>query len=409
MTVKLSQIAKRAVCGGLIVALSLPMAWTWNGLPRLVADESTDEVVNEEAEREIRYWIRQLDADQFAKRQEASEKLLAFGGQAIGPLEEGARNGNGEVVSRSIDILRKFATSEEEGISGQAIESLKRLAEAGNRTASRLSKAALDEVEPMRNRRGMDFARPQLADEAVFPQGGMQRSVSVKNINGDQTIEVTENGVTKKIEKSEAGKVTVTVTEGEDPAKVVSADSPELLKKQDEEAHAVYEELSKLAGEFRAPNGARRFRAQMPGFPGGGFPELPGAGFPGADFPEWADFPRGGLGADFDPIDQIQQQMERMRTERERIMAQMEEMRADRFGRFPIAPEFRRIAPPGMERRERAQPEQVSPEKQLENLKTRLAKVLEKLENEEPAERDLGEIRRLERMLEAIERSLNVK
>ncbi|MEX1042240.1 MAG: hypothetical protein WDZ51_16530 [Pirellulaceae bacterium] len=404
MSVKFPQIAKRAVCGGLILALSLPMAWAWNGLPRLIAEESTDEAVAEDAEREVRYWIRQLDADQFAKRQEASEKLLTFGGQAIAPLEEGAQNGNGEVVSRSIDILRKFATSEEEGTSGQAVESLKRLAEAGNRTASRLSKAALDEVEPMRNRRGMDFARQQIAGGAVFPQGGAQRTMSIKNINGDQTIEVTENGVTKKIEKTEAGKVTVTVTEGDEPAKVVSADSPELLKKQDEEAYAVYEELSKLAGEFRAPNGARGFRAQMPAFPGGGFPELPGA-----DFPEWADFPRGEFGADFDPIDEIQKQMERMRTERERIMAQMEEMRADRFDGFPMVPEFRRIAPPGMEREERARDTDVSPEKHLETLKTRLGKVLEKLESEEGAPQNQREIQRLERMLEAIERSLNVE
>lgn len=384
------------------------MAWAWSSLPRVVAEESAVEAVaepaDEEVEREIRYWVRQLDADQFAKRQEASEKLLAFGSQAIVPLEEGAQNGNGEVVSRSIEILRKFATSEEEGISGQAVESLKRLAEGGNRAASRLSKSALDEVEPMRERRGMDFARPQFAEGAVFPQGGMQRSMSVKNINGDQTIEVTENGVTKKLEKTEAGKVTVTVTEGDEPAKVVSADSPEKLKEQDEEAHAVYEDLSKLAGEFRGPNGARGFRAQLPGFPGGAFPE-----FPGADFPEWADFPRGELGADFDPIDEIQKQMERMRTERERIMAQMEQMRAGRFGEFPFAPEFRRIAPPGVERNQPDQPPKVSPEKQLENLKARLGKVLEKLESEEPAERNLGEIRRLERMLEALERSLNVE
>jgi len=398
MSIKFSQITKRAVCGGLVLALTVPMTWAWNGLPRLVAEESTSDAVAEDAEREIRYWIRQLDADQFAKRQEASEKLLKFGGQAIAPLEEGARNGNGEVVSRSIDILRKFAASEEEGISGQAIESLKRLAEAGNRTASRLSKAALDEVEPMRSRRGMDLAGPRI-NGAVFPQGATQRTMSIKNINGDQTIEVTEDGVTKKIEKTEAGKVTVTVTEGEEPAKVVSAESPELLKEQDAEAHAVYEELSKLAGDFRAPNGDRGFRAQLPGFP-----ELPGA-----DFPDWADFPRGGFGADFDPIDQIQQQMERMRTERERIMAQMEEMRADRFGGFPMVPEFRRFAPPGIEQKQRAQPEDVAPEKQLEALRSRLAKVLEKLEGEEGAPQNQREIQRLERMLEAIERSLNVE
>jgi hypothetical protein len=96
--------------------------------------------------------------------------------------------------------------------------------------------------------------------------------------------------------------------------------------------------------------------------------------------------------------------------ERDRIFAEMEQLRAERFGRLPRAPGFfRQEAEPVPEKPEQAQPKQAPTEKQMDAVRSRLKKVLERLESQEATEANLAEIQRVERILESLERDLEIE
>lgn len=74
--------------------------------------------------------VQELDADNFATRQQASRKLFEAGAPAIQPLAMGARGRSLEVTERAILVLRKLSLSADDGLAEAARESLAGLATA---------------------------------------------------------------------------------------------------------------------------------------------------------------------------------------------------------------------------------------------------------------------------------------
>lgn len=103
----------------------------------------------------IAKWIRQLDSDQFIKRELATEQLLALGDAAIKPLAAELVDANREMLLRGTYILRELALSENLRISSSAQAGLKNVAESGNRQARRQANATLERLSEIRHDRSL--------------------------------------------------------------------------------------------------------------------------------------------------------------------------------------------------------------------------------------------------------------
>lgn len=331
---------------------------------------------DEDADRQIRRWVRQLDADQFVQRQEAAEKLAEVGKEAIPTIEQAALTGSGEVASRTIDILKQYALSSDQETASLAQSSLTRLAASGNKTAAYLAEQAQAELKQALGPHRRGEFNP-LREE--LPLGGMNRSVRISTVNGDKTIDVTQDGERVVVEKLASGKVSVTWHLGDGQKRTVAADSPEKLQEEDKEAFAKYEELAQLAEAgpvpFRGGLGGRFFmRGEVPG----------------------------PAGADdlLDPFGHLDQQLQEMQARHAEIIAEMEAMMAPQ----PFQPRF--VIPPPLGIPGEAMDAEA---KRLETLKRRLRATLERLNQGQPVDLDEQELDRLERSLDQLEQRLEAE
>ena len=365
----------------MLVFSTLPAVSTWvSAAPPEGADADQD--------RMIRRWVRQLDSDQFAQRQEAAEKLTELGKDAVPAIEQAALTGTGEVASRSVDILKGLAASPDEATAQLARSSLDRLAASGNQTASYLAERARmhlrEQVGPGHRGAGNpfrgDMAMPQRAN----------RTVRISTVNGDRTVDVTEDGERVVAKTMADGSVSVTWHLPGGKQRTVEADNAEKLQEQNPEAFAKLEELTQMAEA-----GPARF---------------PGRQFPGGHFP----LPRVAPQDDFDPFAQLDAQMREMRARHEQILAEMEAMLDEpRFPRpeGPPAARLRRIEPPRFPLPAGVRPEEPAAEAQqkLPAIKHHLEQLLNRLEKEEDLDIDPLELERLERAIQEIEKQLDAK
>lgn len=121
---------KRVVQAGVAVAL-VAIAW---GLAAVSGAAPT--------ESELAEWISQLADPQFARREAASKSLLAAGLPAVEPLATAIQDGDLEVASRGVEILREMLA--DDALAEAAEAALERCAEEGDAAAARLASAALD-------------------------------------------------------------------------------------------------------------------------------------------------------------------------------------------------------------------------------------------------------------------------
>ena len=122
------------------------------------------EPVNEAASAEeltpkaIATLVKQLDANAFAQRQKASEKLFAAGGKAIPALEKAAQGDSLEVTTRSIEILKKHLKTGTDETKTAAKAALEALAKCDKPAVAPLEQehvgaaVALDEAGPNERR-----------------------------------------------------------------------------------------------------------------------------------------------------------------------------------------------------------------------------------------------------------------
>src|SRR5690606_20748535 len=93
--------------------------------------------------------VEELDADQFSRRQAASEELSRRGSEAFPILEEAAKSGSREVTQRSLEILEKHYESDDTETKQAAREALERLAQDQSRRSGRLADEILNPPPPI--------------------------------------------------------------------------------------------------------------------------------------------------------------------------------------------------------------------------------------------------------------------
>jgi hypothetical protein len=88
-------------------------------------------------------WIEDLDSPQFARREAATKSLVAAGEAAFQPLESAIRQGDLEVASRGVEVLRELLGGDPD-LAAKAEAVLERCAEDSQSVAARLATATLE-------------------------------------------------------------------------------------------------------------------------------------------------------------------------------------------------------------------------------------------------------------------------
>jgi hypothetical protein len=219
---------------------------------------------------QIAQWIKDLDSDDFQVRQQATGRLIAAGKHAAGQVAKAAEGESAEVTARCMDILAKLLQSTDAETKTQAKQALEGLTKSKNAALARQATALVNPVKPAAETPrdpALPGAIPGAPRIGGFGIAGPGMRVSVKNVDGNKTIEAEEGGKKTKIEESAKGGIKVEVTETVDGKEKVSkyeAKDAEELKKKHPEASALYEKYSKFA-----PGIAVRFGIGGGAIPGG--------------------------------------------------------------------------------------------------------------------------------------------
>lgn len=103
---------------------------------------------------QVRAWVRQLDADEFALREEATENLMRCGGEAVTALAQADLSAqNLEVLSRGIYVLQELALAEDIKIEEAARKLLEELAASKNAATARRAAGTLSALNEIRQER----------------------------------------------------------------------------------------------------------------------------------------------------------------------------------------------------------------------------------------------------------------
>jgi len=215
---------------------------------------------------QIAQWVKDMDADEFATREQAVTNLTGAGKAAITPVAAAAKGKSLEVSTRSVSVLKKLLASKDEATKAAARTALEELAKDEKHPASHMAWKALEADKPARNPgRGITIngGRIMIGGGGAGGMGGIVvinaqavagpgMQISIKNVNGEKEIDVVDGGKKIKITEGKAG-ITVTVTDppkGKEQAKPkeYKAASAAELKKKHSEAHKLYEKYAKGNG-----------------------------------------------------------------------------------------------------------------------------------------------------------------
>jgi hypothetical protein len=255
-------MSRQLFSSGLACLVAIVMGASW-----LRAEEPKDKPAAAPTALQIAQWIKDLDSDRFQERQQASNRLIAAGKHAAAQVAKAAEGESAEVTARCLDILSKLLQSADAEAKAEAKKALAGLAQSKNAPVAKQAEALLDPDKPA--------AESPAAPVPLVPGGpprviiggigvaGPGMRISVKNVDGNKTIEAEEPGKKTKIEESAKGDLKIELTETVDGKEKVSkyeAKDAEELKKKHPEVHALYEKYSKFG-----PGVAIRFGAIGPG------------------------------------------------------------------------------------------------------------------------------------------------
>lgn len=202
--------------------------------------------------------VKQLDADGFADRQVASQKLTAAGKAAIPALTEAAQSNSRETAMRALNILKKHFSSSNKELKDAAKAALEKIANGNNAVAAGRAQKVLNPPKPQNpvgpgGIRIAPGARIQIGGQIQIrvggAAGGIQRNIQVNN--GVKTIETKQNGKTTRIVDDPQKGIKMTVTEkknGKEVTKKYEAKNAAELKKKHPEAYKIYQEQSRGIG-----------------------------------------------------------------------------------------------------------------------------------------------------------------
>lgn len=212
---------------------------------------------------EISGWIKNLDGDKFADREQAYNKLVEAGVPAIDAVAEAATSDSKEVSRRSIEILQRLMQTEDAATKEKAKAALSKLTESKNESVAGRAAQALKPPTPI----GANAMPGRIVGGIRIAGGPGVRSVRVHNVNGRRTIEINENGKKTEIVDDPTQGIEISTTEkvdGKDKTEKITAKNLEELKKNHPEAAKVME-------QFQGNNigGMIQIQVQANGMPGG--------------------------------------------------------------------------------------------------------------------------------------------
>lgn len=233
------------------------------------------------AASEIAAWIKQLDSDKFVERDQASRKLSAAGQAALPALAEAVTSPSREVVNRAFEILAGHLASSDAALAREARATLETIAKSKDaalaRRAAALTKPEDSPAPNARFGRAGGFGRIQIGGGIQLGPGGALQvqaggvRIQTRNVNGNKTIDVEENGRKIHIEDSPPNGIAMSVSEKkgdkEETTKYAAASLDELKKKHPEAAR-LYEQYNQGLG------GALNIQVPGQGLQGG-FPVIP--------------------------------------------------------------------------------------------------------------------------------------
>lgn len=106
---------------------------------------------------QIERWIRELDANVFAVREEASSRLIAAGTPAVEAIAVAIRQGNPEVVVRGVHVLKEIAVALDDDEDQAVRNALQKIAQSSLRIAARRAEVALQSIDEIRSERAVEF------------------------------------------------------------------------------------------------------------------------------------------------------------------------------------------------------------------------------------------------------------
>jgi hypothetical protein len=206
---------------------------------------------------DIAGWIKQLDADKFADRQAASEKLYGAGKAAIPALTEAATGDSLEVTVRTIDLLQRFFDGEDKSLKEAAKEGLEKIAKSDKSNAARRANEVLKPIEALQ-------PQGQMGRVQFHAMNRGMKNVSVRETNGVKVIKAEEGDRKIEITKKVDGSILMEIAEkanGKDVTKKYTAKDADDLKKQSAEAFKTYQQYA----EYKNPLGAGMLRLNVAG------------------------------------------------------------------------------------------------------------------------------------------------
>ncbi len=271
----------RLISWGLTIPAVL-LAATWLSAQEPQQDPSTlvqePKQVDSVSDQQMADLIKQLDANRFSHRQDASRQLRELGVRAIKPLTEAALGESREAAGRAFEILKSHYSAPDGALKEAAKAALQKLATSDKAIVARKAQEVLDPKPAAPAPPAMNPFGGQI--QIRFQQGGAQ-NIQVQNNNGVKDISVQENGRSIKIHDDPNKGITVEITEkvnGKDVKKKYEAKDVAELKKKHPEAHREYEKYSKGAQiQIQAPIAIQGIRVApvLPGFqPPGNAKEL---------------------------------------------------------------------------------------------------------------------------------------
>ena len=256
-------------------SLRLPLALTLLGVWSLQLSAAE----NEPSTGELEKLIKQLDADQFAERQAASDELSRLGSSAFPALEQAAKSDSREASQRAIEILKKHYEGDDTPTKQAARGVLARLAADGSTRSGRQADEALNPPLPPQFGRtviGQPAVRVARANIRIqAPPARFVKRMHVKNNNGVKEIEVEENGRKVKVVEDPKEGIQLEVTQkknGKETTEKYSAKNAEELKQKHPEARKIYDEVNKPNGIQLQVGGAQLPIAPAQAVPGAPIP-----------------------------------------------------------------------------------------------------------------------------------------
>ncbi len=231
---------------GLFIALGLSSVVLTCSAPAEDETLQPDSATNERIEQ----WIMQLDASEFAARNEASRNLKSLGPAACPALAQAALGESRERRMRALDILQGHFENGDPPAKEAAKEALEKIAASDQPAAAAKAKEILEPKKDPPAAVLPVFGAPAQIQIRVNAIGG-GRAQRIQINNGVKQIETEEGNRKIKITEDPNKGIDVEITEkkdGKESTEKFQAKNADELKKKHPEAYKVYEKLNQQGG-----------------------------------------------------------------------------------------------------------------------------------------------------------------